>query len=331
MTMISRFPRRILDGVFLVAMAGCAAAPMDSALTPSAFLPTDNAIPSNTPSAAATDIRAVTSTIQPTPDPGEWKNLLVIPITGPETEEIYRTGLALGNNPGAFSKIGDCESTPAWFLGAFDKGPNDYRLGEYSNLAEVIAEFQGSFSRKSVAARNGFNAASVFSPLWADSKECKPEEGPLACEYRLQHPIFAFIMLGSNDYGNPLAFEPNLRRIIEFSIQNGVVPILSTKADNLEGDESINAVIARLAQEYGVPLWNFWAAVQLLPNHGLQKDKVHLTFALPFFDDPLKMKKAWPIRNLTALQTLDSLWRGVRNLDRYISNQSDFSAEDSSP
>jgi hypothetical protein len=89
------------------------------------------------------------------------------------------------------------------------------------------------------------------------------------------------------------------------------VPVLSTKADNLEKDESINAIIARLAQEYDIPLWNFWAAVQGLPSAGLQPDGAHLTFASPFFDLPDNMEHAWPVRNLTALQTLDSLWRGL--------------------
>jgi hypothetical protein len=329
MKKLSRFPGWFLGGLFLLAVTACGPASPGATQTPTPFLPTDDATPSFAPSPAATETGAVTGIPSPAPTatgpaaglpqptlaPGEWKNLPVIPQAGPVTGNIYRTGLALGNNPRAFSKIGDCESTPAWFLGAFDKGPLDYNLGEHAGLAEVIAEFKGSFSRTSIAARNGFNAASVFSPLWADPKQCKPKEGPLECEYRLQRPAFAFIMLGSNDFGNPSAFEPNLRRIIEFSIQSGVVPILSTKADNLEGDESINAAIARLALEYGVPLWNFWAAVQSLPDHGLQEDNVHLTFAGPFFDDSQKMEKAWPNRNLTALQTLDSLWRWLRTMN----------------
>ena len=66
--------------------------------------------------------------------------------------------------------------------------------------------------------------------------------------------------------------------MIETCIEYGVVPILSTKADNLEGDGSINATIVRLAEEYEVPLWNFWAAIQDLPRHGLQEDGAHLTW-----------------------------------------------------
>ena len=51
--------------------------------------------------------------------------------------------------------------------------------------------------------------------------------------------------------------------------ESPAVPIIATKADNLEGDNSINATVAQIAYDYGIPLWNFWAAVQPLPNHGL--------------------------------------------------------------
>ena len=86
-----------------------------------------------------------------------------------------------------------------------------------------------------------------------------------------------------------------------------MLPILATKADNLEGDNSINQTIVRLAGEYEIPLWNFWLAVQPLPNHGLQKDGFHLTLAGPYLDDVTHMKAAWPWRNLTALQALNAV------------------------
>jgi hypothetical protein len=122
-------------------------------------------------------------------------------------------------------------------------------------------------------------------------------------------------MLGTNDIFHPDDFEPQMRKIIEDSIENGVIPILSTKADNEEGDHSINTTIARLANEYDIPLWNFWLAVQPLPNHGLQEDRVHLTWGRNFFNDPVAMEKAWPVRNLTALQMLDAVWLAVSERD----------------
>jgi hypothetical protein len=90
------------------------------------------------------------------------------------------------------------------------------------------------------------------------------------------------------------------------------LPILATKADNWEGNHGINAAIARIAAEYEIPLWNFWLAVQPLPNHGVSEDGFHLTYARNFFDDPVRMQSSWPVRNLTALQALDAVWKAVR-------------------
>jgi len=238
-------------------------------------------------------------------------SLPVIPAVSQTARQIFQHGLELGRNPHAYSKIGDCESTPTWFLGDFDGKEKYYSLGEYDQLAAVIEQYKGSHARTSLAARSGFNAASVFSPLWANRDSCNSDEAPLACEYRVHQPSVAFIMLGSNDVWHPDTFETNMRKIIEYSIDQGVVPVLTTKADNQEGDHAINRTIAYLAWEYDIPLWNFWAAVQGLPDGGLQEDGVHLTWAGNYFDKPANLKRAWPIRNLTALQTLDSLWRGL--------------------
>jgi hypothetical protein len=235
----------------------------------------------------------------------------ILPVLNNRLKEIYQHGMELGNNPNAFSKIGDCGSTPAWFLGDFDRGEKFYKLGDHQNLNQVIHEFQGSYNRTSLAAKSGFNASSIFAPIWANKTQCEADEGPLLCEYRVHRPAFAFIMLGSNDIWHPDEFEPQMRKLIEYSIEQGVIPILSTKADNLEEDGSINDVIARLSMEYGVPLWNYWLAVQPLPDHGLQDDLVHITWGPNRFDDPQAMKAGWPVRNLTALQVLDAVWRFV--------------------
>lgn len=267
--------------------------------SPTVVLPASPTLPSASP------------TPRPTLEPEAWKQLPVIPPISDRVVEIYQRGVAAGNNPGAFSKIGDCGSTPGWFLGDFDRGPRYYDLGEHQELSPVIEAFQGSYDRASLAARSGFNASAPFVALWSDRTYCQASEAPLACEYRVHRPIMAFIMLGTNDVWHPEEFEPQMRKIIEFSIQSGVIPILATKADNQEGDHNINATIARLAWEYEIPLWNFWAAVNPLPDHGLQEDQVHLTWAGNSFDNPETLTKAWPIRNLTALQILNAVWEKV--------------------
>jgi len=245
-------------------------------------------------------------------DADSWQKLPIIPLVSERMLEIYQLGQELGNNPHAFSKIGDCGSTPAWFLGDFDRGPSYYRLGKYQYLEAVIQQFHGSFDRTSLAARAGFNASALFVPIWADRNSCGADESPLVCEYRVNRPVIAFIMLGTNDVYHPEEFEPQMRKIIEYSLAQGVIPILTTKADNKEGDGSINATIARLAQEYQVPLWNFYAAVDPLANNGLQEDMAHLSWGRNLFDDPEAMSKAWPQRNLTALQALDAVWQKIK-------------------
>jgi hypothetical protein len=102
-----------------------------------------------------------------------------------------------------------------------------------------------------------------------------------------------------------------LRQIIDYTIAKGAVPILATKADNLEGDFSINKAIVQLAAEYDIPLWNFWKAADPLPYHGLTEDNFHLTNGPNFFNDTSDMEKAWPWRNLTALKALDAVRKFV--------------------
>jgi hypothetical protein len=297
-------------------LVGCQAVPLPAPTAAGTHLSTLPAA-SVTASASAV-VPSATATLQAseTPDdrlpPERWQDWPVVPEKiSAATRAIYQRGQLLGNNANAFSKIGDCESTPTWFLGPFDGKPADYSLGPYTDLNEVIQAFHGSFGRTSLAAGRGFSSANALAPLWADHKSCQANETPLACEVRVQQPAYALVMLGTNDVYHQDVFEKNMHTIIDFLIEKGVIPILATKADNLEGDGAVNETIARLAYEYDLPLWNFWRAVQPLPDHGLQEDGSHLTWAGPYFDDPIRMQSAWPWRNLTALQVLETVRRGV--------------------
>ena len=257
----------------------------------------------------------VTSTPSPTYDPNikdSWKLLPVVPDTvSDRMKQLYIKGRQSGNNRRAFSKIGDCETSSEYFLKPFEMGKANYKLSPYSDLQELLNNFRGSFERVSLAARSSFSVSSVFSSIWADPQLCGGEY-PISCEYKLSRPAFALIMFGTNDVHNsPEVFEKNMRALIEYSIKNNVIPILATKADNLEGDDRINETIAKLAYEYEVPLWNFWRAMQDLPNHGLKEDQIHFTYGRNDFSDPEAMKMGWPVRNLSAIQVLDKVWRDV--------------------
>lgn len=229
----------------------------------------------------------------------------------PAMLEVYRRGQELGNNPQAFSKVGDGGISTVWFLSHYDLDPAYYNLGEYADLQSAIDYFAGSFGRVSLAAGRGFNTTIILDPARADHNLCDPDESPLDCELRLHQPSFAVLSLGTNQVWYPETFELELRLIIERLLEKGVIPILSTKADNLEGDHRINGIIARLAYEHEIPLWNFWQIVQPLPDHGLQADLEHLTYAGSDFSNPVAMQSAWPWRNLTALQTLHFISQSV--------------------
>jgi hypothetical protein len=258
---------------------------------------------------AATEAPVVASTATPKPPLAKdaWMQMPVVPTSVSDAMiEIYERGLILGNDPTHFSIIGDCQNVSSYFLSTFEK-PGDYNLGtEYAYLQPTIDYYHGSFSRVSVAVKGGFNAAAVISPLRADPKICNSNESPLDCELRLWRPSVVFVSMETWWSHKPAEeYDKYMRKVLDRILETGAVPIIATKADNLEGDNSINATVAELAYEYDIPLWNFWAAVQPLPDRGLSDDGFHLTFARNFFDDTTRMQNAWPWRNLTALQTLD--------------------------
>lgn len=238
-----------------------------------------------------------------------WSTPVIPQATG-TARAIYQRGRELGNNSNRFSKVGDCQNIPEFFLGTFDQ-PGTYNLGEHEALQGTIDHFAGSFNRQSVAVASGFNVAAVLDVTWADQSVCEPGESPIECEYRLWQPSFVLISMETWHGSTADAYESYLRQVVDFWVEHGVVPIVGTKADNKEGDWSINAAIARVAWDKDVPLWNFLMATQPLPDYGLS-DGFHLTFAPNDFSSADNMTKGWTWRNLTALQTLDSVWQGVQ-------------------
>lgn len=310
-------------------LGGCAAPQPPTDPTAAPFIPTVALEPTSAPATrppASPPPTAPASTAVPAPGlaelglpldlpplaPNEWQTLPIIPQTvSARMQRLYQIGQTLGRDARRFSVIGDCQSIPTYFFTEFEGQPGvNYHLGEtYASLQPTIDWFKGSFYG-GVAANGGQNVAAVFSPLWADPLACGREEGPLACELRISQAAFALISLEENWKGDAAAYRENLEKIVRYTISQGVIPVLATKASNLEGDHSINRAIVETGRAYEIPLWNFWASLQDLPAQGLYEDRFHLTQGAPGrFDFRGEIRTGWGMRNLTALQMLDALRR----------------------
>jgi len=238
----------------------------------------------------------------------------IVPEVSSRMIEVYQAGIAAGRDPERFSKVGDCQNITTYFLAKFDD-PGGYRLGEeYAYLQPTIDHFAGSWSRESIAVKGGMNVAAVQNPFWTLTPRpdvCQPGDSPLACEIRVNNPSIVIVSMEESWSGDIGKYDTYLRKIVEYILSQNVIPILVTRAETDNPAISVNSTVTRVAYDYQVPLWNFWAAVYPLPSHGLTSDGFHLSWAGPFFDDPQRMRMGWPWRNLTALQAIDAVYQAV--------------------
>jgi len=225
-----------------------------------------------------------------------------VPTITPKMRQVWQQAPIYGNNSFAFATAGDCNSESYIYLELIAAGIFDVRPYP-GNLQRTVGQFYPSFMRKSVAVRGGFGAASMFNSLWADPAQCLPGEGPFPCELRVTNASIVFISLGTGDHLVWRTFEQNYRHLIEYSLSHGVLPVLVTKADDLEATvsdappEYINGVIRRLGQEYEVPVMDFDLATAGLYDHGLLKKDFHVN--VPGID----------ARALLTVQTLAAIWQ----------------------
>jgi hypothetical protein len=278
------------------------------------------------PTATATEMpEPSTPTLEPTPTEAIPPTPTVPPVTinglpaeqfiimTDETRnhvrEIYANGQDLGRDANVFSILGDSLIATPQSLAKWDG--EDYTLGEYDYLQPTLDQFGGSFSRYGASVRVGLHSWSVFDPLWADKEYCLANEDVLACEIRLDNPSFMFIFLGSNDAGSPGGFNVNYRQIVETLIEEGIVPILATKADRFEGGDNVNNnIIREIAADFQVPLLEFDILADTLPGRGLSSDNVHLTYLEPLdYGSADIFSVGYPVHNLASLMILDEVSR----------------------
>lgn len=284
-------------------------------------LPTQTARPSRTPHPTATNIVA-----NPTATPFVERSEAVI-YDDMETEAMLKL---LNDTPALYVPdpahlplifergqerdlqqdfmlgIGDCNTESRYFLHPVTNehssdGVADVFLAR-SDVQDLVSYFEPTFDQQAESANSGFNALTVFDPLWTRAEFCEAGESPLACDIREHDPFAMMVMFGANDVLvlTTEAYETALRDIIEYALAEGVIPILSTFAfdpsgyngQNYQKSIRMNAVIRLLAEEYGVPMVNFWREVQSVPGSGILPDNAHLNV------------EAFEIRNQLALEML---------------------------
>ncbi len=259
---------------------------------------------------------ALTPVSSPTPDLPPLYTVNGLPIEAfvvmpdpvrQHVREIYTKGQAVGRNPRAFSRLGD--STILWprLLAVFDT--QKFKLGGYAYLQPSVDFFAGSFSRDGLATRKAFHSWSAFDPLWADKSVCRPNEAPLPCEFRLNNPSIVLIRLGVNDSGSVKMFGEDLRKIITYCVESGVIPVIGTKPDRFEGqDNVINDRMRKIAAEFNVPLWDYDLVAGTVPGRGLDKDNVHMYPASSHdYTLPQTFESGDAMHSLTALMMLDAI------------------------
>ena len=247
-------------------------APTDAPVTPDATLPAGVRLP-----------------------PERWREWPVVPVLSARAVEILK---AAQSNPAldmqTFSKVGDCQFTTETFLAGYVSGLYTVPAG----LEATAQYFHDSMASNSITAANGLGISSVLNPLFgagAGHKECNSAEAPLDCELRLRRPALVLVAMGTNWKPNgEVSFEKYLRQVVDKILATGALPILASKADNIETDWKLDQAIAHVAYDYDLPLVNVWRATRPLNNHGLEAPlNEYLT------------GDGWMARNLAWLKTLD--------------------------
>jgi uncharacterized protein YraI len=251
---------------------------------------------------------------------GDLGAIPVISGVGPYLKHVFALGQALGNDPRVFTQVGECNTMAQTFMVPFATGV--YDLGAHASL-------QATIDYKGLAMQTGFTSQAAIDPALADPRICAPDQSLLECEYARVRPSVALINLGLYDvyWLSPDQYEEAMRRIVDISISQGVIPVLTTiptcpgDTGNWPNEAGVrvqnrvryNNIVVNLSREYQVPLLNLWRATQPLPDCGLKslEDHQHLsesadrTTWAAFTGQ--EQRWGFTMWNLVALQMLDTL------------------------
>jgi hypothetical protein len=260
-------------------------------LLTSTYSPTEVQTLDVTPTIPFTPTASSTSTPDTRLTAHYWREWPVVPELSLHARAILNEAIKT-TDPHSFSKVGDCQMTAGTFLAGYANGKYIIPAG-YESTVDWFSE---SMQSESVTAERGLGISSVLNPMFglsAGYTQCLRNETPLDCELRTRRPMVVLIGMGTNWIPNAaLSFEKYLRQVVDTVLETGALPILATKADNVEGDWKLNEAIAQVAYDYDLPLVNVWRSVHDLPGKGLER-KIYLT------------PDGWMRRNQAWLLTLD--------------------------
>lgn len=196
---------------------------------------------------------------------------------------IYQNGVFnLGRRNTVFSVVGDESLGGTDFLDDIALG--SYDLGSYTDLQNIINHYSiqpahdvlgdpaTSFNVTSAAAGEGWTIENVLDPTYADPNICTPGETPFDCELRLSQPSVVFISFtpANATTTDVDTFRSNLQQMVDSALASGVIPILTTLPDDgsvgLDVLNQYNEVIATIATDSNVPLWNLYLTMQEATN-----------------------------------------------------------------
>ncbi|MBF0491776.1 MAG: thrombospondin type 3 repeat-containing protein [Deltaproteobacteria bacterium] len=237
---------------------------------------------------------------------------------------LLTSGQAAGRHAGVFSKIGDDNTGPTWGY-LMNVGCGWGNISTYTALNPTLDYFSqallsglqvgpgcpdNSFTHTSLAAREGLSASNA---LTLAQQELDNSQAAIA-----------FIMLGTHDLASndTTAFHNNLTAIVQMAMNRGVIPIISSIPPRLDDSTlnarigAYNAVVAQVAQENQIPLWDFWQALQptTLISKGLEPGSFLLsTYAGgdAFNFTAAGLRYGFNVKNLNTLQILEKIKRIV--------------------
>jgi len=242
---------------------------------------------------------------------------------------VYLRGLAAGNRPAVFVKVGDSITHSDSYLA--DYGPTSgmtrWNFGAYTAFQPTMAYFNAtlvddrhsSFDRESLAADSG----------WTSTRALVGDGALLRQELSALRPSVALVMLGSGDVdvNEVSVFRANLTRVVQIILGANVIPVLSTIPRRTNSATTIMmwpffvTAIREVAAAQGVPLQDFWTAMEPLPVNGLSEDGEHPSVyrapgGSPESTDftPAALAYGYNVRNLQTLATLARV-RAVIYLD----------------